>query len=273
MSANDSGIENSNDSNDLALTFRTAFKNLTDFATRMESTMNASKSTQQPHSTHNQFRYRTGKMKSSKQNITIPPYYYHRALGWPSNERKLRVAASISNVELLTKYLETGVNPNGCDDMQRTALHLAASRGFNDIVAQLLKYGANPNQKDLLGNTPLHLAVCSASSINFNMTVRILLNHGSSVRCTDKMGRNPLDLANSKLSLMRRRSCHYPEANNILREMSILTAYLLWHFEREQRNDFEINSLEERMQNLSTQEVENEADKLLAKVEMLKLQN
>lgn len=84
----------------------------------------------------------------------------------------------------------------GCDELQRTALHLAASRGFTDIVAQLLKYGANPNQKDLLGNTPLHLAVCSASSINFNMTVRILLNHGSSVRCTDKMGRNPLDLAN-----------------------------------------------------------------------------
>lgn len=161
----------------------------------------------------------------------------------------------------------------GCDELQRSALHLAASRGFTDIVAQLLKYGANPNQKDLLGNTPLHLAVCSASSINFNMTVRILLNHGSSVRCTDKMGRNPLDLANSKLSLMRRRRCDYPESDKILRDMSILTAFLLWHYQREQQDDFEINSLEQRLQNLSTQEVENEADKLLAKVEMLKLQN
>lgn len=55
--------------------------------------------------------------------------------------------------------------------------------------------------------------------------------------------------------------------------MSILTAFLLWHYQREQQDDFEINSLEQRLQNLSTQEVENEADKLLAKVEMLKLQN
>lgn len=149
---------------------------------------------------------------------------------------------------------------------------MAASRGFTEIVSQLLKFGANPNSKDLLGNTPLHLAVCSASSINFNMTVRTLLNHGSSVRCIDKMGRNPLDLANSKLSLMRRRRCEYPEADKILRDMSYLTAFLLWHYQREQQHDFEINSLEQRLQNLSTQEVENEADILLAKVEMLKLQ-
>lgn len=87
------------------------------------------------------------------------------------------------------------------------------------------------------------------------------------------MGRNPLDLANSKLSLMRRRRCDYPESDKILRDMSLLTALLLWHYEREEEDDQEINSLEMRMQNLSTVEVENEADKLLAKVEMLKLQN
>lgn len=87
------------------------------------------------------------------------------------------------------------------------------------------------------------------------------------------MGRNPLDLANSKLSLMRRRRCDYPEADKILRDMSILTTFLLWHYQREQQDDFEIDSLEHRMQNLSTQEVENEADMLLAKVGMLKLQN
>lgn len=72
---------------------------------------------------------------------------------------------------------------------------------------------------------------------------------------------------------MRRRRCDYPESDKILRDMSILTAFLLWHYQREQQDDFEINSLEQRLQHLTTQEVENEADKLLAKVEMLKLQN
>lgn len=107
------------------------------------------------------------------------------------NERKLRLAASVSNVELLVRLLDSGVDPNTSDEHQRSPLHLAASRGsltnatnsfyiynrilnycisgYKDVVKVLLSRGANPNRQDSLGNTPLHLAVCSASSYNFNM--------------------------------------------------------------------------------------------------------
>lgn len=45
------------------------------------------------------------------------------------NERKLRLAASVSNIELLKRLLDDGINPDSFDDHKRTALHLAASRG------------------------------------------------------------------------------------------------------------------------------------------------
>lgn len=45
------------------------------------------------------------------------------------NERKLRLAASVSNVELLVRMLDSGVDPNTSDEHQRSPLHLAASRG------------------------------------------------------------------------------------------------------------------------------------------------
>lgn len=45
------------------------------------------------------------------------------------NERKLRLAASVSNVELLVRLLDSGVNPDAADEHLRTPLHLSASRG------------------------------------------------------------------------------------------------------------------------------------------------
>lgn len=189
-----------------------------------------------------------------------------------SNERKLRLAASLANIEVLLRLLEAGVNPNGSDDYQRTALHLAASRGYIDIVAQLLKFGAKPNQKDSLGNTALHLAVCSASSFNFNMVVRILLKYGASVHATDNNSKNPLDLVKSKLCLMRSRSSGAPESAKSLLDLSVLTSVLL-HTYVQQEQSLDIGSLSERLELLSTNEIENEADMLLAKVEQLTLKS
>lgn len=45
------------------------------------------------------------------------------------NERKLRLAASVSNIELLVRLLDSGVNPDAADEHLRTPLHLSASRG------------------------------------------------------------------------------------------------------------------------------------------------
>lgn len=190
-----------------------------------------------------------------------------------TNEVRLRVAASLSNVEELVRLLQANVDPNSSDDYQRSALHLAASRGYADIVTQLLKYGAKPNLQDSLGNTPLHLAVCSASSFHFNMVVRILLNYGASVHAIDRMGKNPLDLARSKMSLMRNRGGKTLESVKMLRDMAVLTTHLLYTYSREQESLEEMDSLEQRLQGLSTKEVEDEADILLAKVEQLTLKN
>lgn len=116
-------------------------------------------------------------------------------------ERKLRMAACVSNTEQLVSLLESGVNPNAADEHKRCPLHLAASRGnisliekrrsmihsvclvgFKDVVKLLLSHGANANSQDTLGNTPLHLAVCSASSYNFNM-VKLNRSHSYSPNC------------------------------------------------------------------------------------------
>lgn len=216
---------------------------------------------------HHSYKMKT-KINTHQRN-TLP---YIRS---QSNERKLRLAASLSNVEVLIRLLESGVDPNSSDDYQRSALHLAASRGYTDVVTQLLKHGANPNLKDSLGNTPLHLAVCSASSFNFNMVVRILLKHGASVHALDQMGKNPLDLAKSKLSLMRSRREQEvaPESRRMMLDMSLLTSFLLWTYMKEEQSQEDINSLEMRLSSLSTKEVEDEADMLLAKVEQLTLKN
>lgn len=107
------------------------------------------------------------------------------------------------------------------------------------------------------------------------MVVRILLKYGASVHATDRMGKNPLDLAKSKLSLMRTRRVHEraPEACKMLLDMSLLTGFLLWNYTKEAESQEDINSLELRLQGLSTKEVEDEADMLLAKVEQLTLKN
>lgn len=51
------------------------------------------------------------------------------------NERKLRLAASVSNIELLVRLLDSGVNPDTADEHLRSPLHLASSRGTwsNDL--------------------------------------------------------------------------------------------------------------------------------------------
>ncbi|XP_055310581.1 ankyrin repeat domain-containing protein 54-like [Sitodiplosis mosellana] len=188
------------------------------------------------------------------------------------NERKLRLAASVSNIELLVRLLDLGVNPDTADEHLRSPLHLASSRGYKDVVKILLTRGANPNKQDSLGNTPLHLAVCSASSYNFNMVVRILLQNGARVNICDRTGKTPYDLARSKLLLMRSRldGGITPESAKLFVEMSMLTG-LLYKTLTQQRNDMEFDDLEERLRNLSTKEIEDGADNLLVDVAGLTL--
>lgn len=56
------------------------------------------------------------------------------------NERKLRLAASVSNIELLVRLLDSGVNPDAADEHLRTPLHLSASRGQYSIQFTILSF-------------------------------------------------------------------------------------------------------------------------------------
>lgn len=194
-----------------------------------------------------------------------------------SKGRKLRYAASTNNIELLTRVLESGTDPNAADEYKRSPLHLACCRGYIQIVQQLLKFGANPNVVDSLGNTPLHLAVISASSNNFNIIVRVLLQGGASVHMFGRSGKSPLELAESKLRLLRTRYEHpTPETSKILEDMCMLTALILRYMVKQQRELEDLSNLEKRLQNLSTRDdqeqvVSQTADELLASIEGLSL--
>lgn len=59
--------------------------------------------------------------------------YYYYFVSFPE-ERKLRIAASLNNVETVEQLLREGVNPKVTDDKERSALHIAASKGYTDIA-------------------------------------------------------------------------------------------------------------------------------------------
>ncbi|CAL4067301.1 unnamed protein product, partial [Meganyctiphanes norvegica] len=117
-----------------------------------------------------------------------------------AKERKLRISASLNNVECVETLLKEGVDPKVSDDKQRSPLHIAASKGYTEIVKLLLQHGADPNQKDGIGNTALHLAACTSHI----PTVTLLLRAGTNVRQADNQGYSPLHLAKSKLKLLQR---------------------------------------------------------------------
>lgn len=79
----------------------------------------------------------------------------------------------------------------------------------------------------------------------------------------------------SKLSLMRMRRANdqTPESIKMLMDLSVLTTLLISTCVREVQSADDMNSLEQRLQQLSTSEVECEADALLAAVEQLTLKN
>lgn len=97
----------------------------------LQATMPESASTYKIPSTHIHSNPRrmvrsSAEFRSSKRNNrnALIPY-----VCTVPNERKLRMAASVSNMELLVRMLDAGANPNTSDEHQRSPLHLAASRG------------------------------------------------------------------------------------------------------------------------------------------------
>lgn len=110
----------------------------------------------------------------------------------------------------------------------------------------------------------------------------MLLQNGARVTLLDRSGKTALDLARSKLTMMRKRRKMLlysndrewdpsPEAAKAFVEMSMLTSLLQKTLTNQLTDNAQFDDLEARLRNLSTKEIEEEADKLLSNVACLKL--
>lgn len=98
--------------------------------------------------------------------------------------------------------------------------------------------------------------------------VRLLLQHGCNVTITDRSGKTALDLAKSKLLLMRTRLGQNSTSESALLfvEMSMLTGLLHRTMSKQMKDVKQFDDLEARLRNLTTKEIEDGADQLLADV-------
>ncbi|XP_014203845.1 ankyrin repeat domain-containing protein 54-like [Copidosoma floridanum] len=188
--------------------------------------------------------------------------------------KKMRIAVTTNNTQLLKDILSTGVSPNFTDESQRTPLHLAASRGYTEIVKILLAHGANPNMKDTIGNTPLHLAAVTSKT----EIVDLLLKAGTNVKSTDHFGNNPLDLAKTKARVLK--NCKVGDIGNIKVEVENVISLLKLHLQRSNKVDAEnMTAVEEALNKIcsrlslsnSTDQIQDSLKNLLSNLESLSL--
>ncbi len=96
--------------------------------------------------------------------------------------------------EVLSMYLERGVDINAAGDNGYTALHVAAVEGHANVAEFLLANGADANAANINDHTPLHFAVLEGHQD----VVEVLLANGAHVNPRDWEGKTPLRLALDK---------------------------------------------------------------------------
>lgn len=138
MASHDSGVDTSNDSNGTnegVVTLRTLERSIMDFNAMLLQSTYSGDSDPTFGSKPTRSRLKTISIPSTPRRMynriehdascsSDAPY----SCNFPK-ERKLRLAASICNTELLNRLLEAGANPDAADEHLRSPLHLAASRG------------------------------------------------------------------------------------------------------------------------------------------------
>lgn len=77
----------------------------------------------------------------------------------PQVEHNILVAADQGRLDIVTKLLDGGTDPNTADEVGTTALHNAAKRGHWHVARLLLEKQASPGLEDGNYNTPLKLAI------------------------------------------------------------------------------------------------------------------
>ncbi|KAJ8683242.1 hypothetical protein QAD02_019034 [Eretmocerus hayati] len=207
--------------------------------------------------------------EDSGRNIVSRRFHYLAT----ANERKMRLAASTNNIELMQMLLKAGVSPNNHDESaNRTPLHLAASRGYTEMVSLLLSYGADPNRRDCIGNTPLHLAVVTGKI----SVVTLLLMAGSDVTSSDSHGYNPLQLAQTKLRVLQN-YCKNTDTNQVKEEVRNVIGMLLAYLQKQKDAAEQVEALGNICSRLSlsntSDELQEDVRSLLADINSLTLSN
>lgn len=81
--------------------------------------------------------------------------------------RDFLIAARKGEAQVLTRFLEDGMDTGIRNELGQTALHLAILGAHNDAVAVLLGYGASLSIADDEGKTPADLIVCNDEMMEF----------------------------------------------------------------------------------------------------------
>jgi len=118
--------------------------------------------------------------------------------------KKLFLQAALhGDLETTLKYIESGIDLDGCNEWGMTALHLASYFGHEQIVAELLRHGAIITLPTRQGNTALDLAIKREHS----QVARILLSYGAHPSETrqdaDQGGGHDSDLAETEAGQMQ----------------------------------------------------------------------
>ncbi|MCI1437646.1 MAG: ankyrin repeat domain-containing protein [Acetobacter indonesiensis] len=100
-------------------------------------------------------------------------------------------AAREGDAELLSSFLDAGMDPNLRAEKGYTPLILASYNGYVDAVALLLARGAQPDLQDEKGATAL-----AGVAFKGNLAIaRLLLDAGAGVDVSNSVGRTPLMFA------------------------------------------------------------------------------
>eukprot|EP00232_Nephroselmis_pyriformis_P027558 CAMPEP_0182864532 /NCGR_PEP_ID=MMETSP0034_2-20130328/7219_1 /TAXON_ID=156128 /ORGANISM="Nephroselmis pyriformis, Strain CCMP717" /LENGTH=152 /DNA_ID=CAMNT_0024996791 /DNA_START=177 /DNA_END=632 /DNA_ORIENTATION=- len=99
--------------------------------------------------------------------------------------------ARYDDMEDLEAAIAEGVDLNGKDSNDRTALHMACANGHADIVKRLVDAGADLSVSNAEKNTPLHWA-CLNGKVE---VVKVLMDASASPSALNSADRTPVDEA------------------------------------------------------------------------------
>jgi ankyrin repeat protein len=91
----------------------------------------------------------------------------------------LHIACNFNCKRFVGLLLQKGADPNLCDRLNKSPLHIAVERESYGIILKLLKAKANVNVLDCFENTPLSVGIVNVNNL---LIVKTLLQYGVNMR-------------------------------------------------------------------------------------------